>query len=270
LRVRWLNHDRGWTTWDRFGVHVEPTRGWDAVLLTMASDALAASWLEPLGRATGDATVAVLQPGLRDFDKVAEVIAPERLVRGMIGLIAFHCPLEGDPRFQEEGVAWWFAPLVKTLFQGDRARPLVEGFARGKMPAGLTSDVGAKGGFGSAALIPHIAALECAGWSFAGLRNGPWLKVASDAAREVAGIVEDETGASRPLGLGLVSPVTAGLASRVLPSLVPFDLEAYVRAHFTKVGTQTRAILAANVEAGRHKGLPVAAIEALSAELATR
>ena len=53
---------------------------------------------------------------------------------------------------------------------------------------------------------------------------------------------------------------------RLLPlaaRLVPFDLEAYLRVHFTKVHAQTRLMLEEYVALGRRLGLPVAQLELL-------
>ncbi len=235
--------------------------GWDAVVITVASDALASSWLAPLGRATGTATVAVMQPGPRDLEKVAESIDRGRLVRGLIGIIAFRTPLDGDLRFVEEGVAYWFPPLVKTLFEGERARPLVETFRRGALPVALRSDLAAIGAFGGAVLQSHVAALELEGWSFAAARKGPWMAVASRASRQLAAVAARTTGTSPPVALRLVGPRTSALVASVARATMPFDAEAYLRAHFTKVGSQTLANLEATIQDAN--GLPVDAVETL-------
>ena len=45
---------------------------------------------------------------------------------------------------------------------------------------------------------------------------------------------------------------------------VPFDLETYVRVHFTKVADQTRLMLREYIALGSQAGLPVEALRASS------
>src|ERR1700678_139755 len=53
------------------------TGAYDAVILTVSSDALrAGDWLAELARATGNATVLVLQPGLDDRAYIEARVAP--------------------------------------------------------------------------------------------------------------------------------------------------------------------------------------------------
>jgi hypothetical protein len=47
--------------------------------------------------------------------------------------------------------------------------------------------------------------------------------------------------------------------------LAPFDVETYVRVHFTKVADQTHAIVARFVEMGREDGRPVDRLLAVQA-----
>ena len=53
----------------------------------------------------------------------------------------------------------------------------------------------------------------------------------------------------------------------LLPLLAPFDVETYFRVHFTKVGAQTRSLLAHASAAAETAGLAHRAIDALAADL---
>jgi 2-dehydropantoate 2-reductase len=258
---------RAIATWDSFTVHDHPAAigVWDAVVLTVASDALAASWLEPLGRATGSATVAVLQPGIKDMDRVAQSIDRARLVQGLIGIIAFRTPLEGDPRFVDEGVAYWFPPFVRTLLAGDRAKPLIEAFRRGGLPIARNDGIAAISGFGAAVLESHMAALELEGWSFTAARSGRWMAVASRASRQLADVAARIVGRRPPAVVSLVSPTASAFLAPVARAVMPFDVEAYLRAHFTKVGPQTIAYFESALREA--DGLPMDAVEELVAGL---
>jgi hypothetical protein len=254
-------------TWESFPMYDDPATvgAWDAVVLTVASDALAASWLEPLGRATGGATVAVMQPGIRDVERVAQSIDRARLVQGLIGIIAFRTPLEGDPRFVEPGVAYWFPPFVRTLFEGDRSRPIVEAFQRGKLPVARNDGIASVSGFGAAVLEAHMAALELEGWSFSAARTGRWMAVASRASRQLAEVAARIVGQRPPAILSLVSPTASTFLAPVARAVMPFDVEAYLRAHFTKVGPQTVAYLESALREA--DGLPMDAVAELVAGL---
>ena len=45
--------------------------------------------------------------------------------------------------------------------------------------------------------------------------------------------------------------------------VIPLDLETYLREHFTKVGDQTRLMVAQYIDGAKTSGLPVAALEGL-------
>jgi hypothetical protein len=258
---------RAVATWESFTVHDDPAAVglWDAIILTVASDALAASWLEPLGRATGAATVAVMQPGIKDVERVGQSIERARVVQGLIGIIAFRTPLDGDPRFVEEGVAYWCPPFVRTLLEGDRGQPIIEAFRRGGLPIARHDGIAAVSGFGAAVLEAHMAALELEGWSFAAARTGRWMAVASRASRELAEVAARIVGRRPPAALALVSPTASALLASVSRAVMPFDAEAYLRAHFTKVAPQTLAYFESAMREA--DGLPMDAVQELLSAL---
>jgi 2-dehydropantoate 2-reductase len=122
--------------------------------------------------------------------------------------------------------------------------------------------------FGSGLLMPNMAALEASGWSLAELRRGPWLAVAAKASREAIRAAAARLGTRAPALLFLLRGVTLRIAWTVVPWVLPIDLETYLRYHFTKVGGQTRQLLAEYQRDGEARGLPTGAIAALSAKLA--
>ena len=58
-------------------------------------------------------------------------------------------------------------------------------------------------------------------------------------------------------------PAFLRLGVLAAPIAAPLDLETYLRVHFTKVGEQTRILLAGYAERARSHGLPYDAIEAI-------
>jgi 2-dehydropantoate 2-reductase len=102
-------------------------------------------------------------------------------------------------------------------------------------------------------MVPYIAALDAADWS----PRAPLGLAARASAEAVA-----------TLGGKLAPPAwLAGLALRVLPLVVPFDLGDYLRAHFTKVGAQTRLMLDGWIARGEARQLPVARLRELRRSL---
>jgi 2-dehydropantoate 2-reductase len=166
-------------------------------------------------------------------------------------------------------MAYWLPPGMPSPFGGPPhlAREIVDTLRIGGCPAAVNDDVARQMALGSTTLIPLIAALEAAGWSIDGLRRDPVLDTAAAAARQANRVaVSVHGGSAGPLPLLM----RAGLLRLLLPWMpkaVPFDLETYLRYHFTKVGAQTRQQLASYVERGRAAGLPVDAIDDLAARL---
>lgn len=244
----------------------------DAVLLCVSSTAIReGSWLAEIAAASGEATVAMLQPGIEDRAVVAAAVPGPRLVRGMIGMVSYLAPLPGE-RVPRPGVAYWLPPLSETPLAGpdDRVRPLVDALRRGGLRARAKSDVDASLAFGGAILDTHVAALECAGWSFRGLARDPELvPLAGRAAREMLAVAARRLGVRAPLlPRLLLRPLAVRLLLRLAPRLAPLDLETYFRVHFSKVGDQTRLALGTALELARRFDLPAEGIAELAARLA--
>jgi ketopantoate reductase len=242
-------------------------RRWDAVVLCVPSPALReGSWLEDVIAATGTATVVTLQPGLTDFDHVVARAGAERVVAGMIGLCAYAAPLPGET-LPEPGTAYWIPPLGQCPFSGasERTRVLVRLLRRGGFPAAVHADVPRALAFGAALLEPHMVALECAGWSLARLRGDrALLDTARRASREAAEVAAVWRNAPVPWHIGRIP---MGLALRLAPWLAPLDLEGFFRAHYTKVGAQTRRLLATYQDLAGQHGRATPALDALGARL---
>jgi hypothetical protein len=242
-------------------------QAWDQVYLTVSSTALRdGDWLAALGRATGDATIVKLQPGLHDRTYVSERIAPERIVDGQIGFLSYHAPLPGETRFAEPGMAYWFFP-GKSPFSGPPARvdAVVAALRAGKLPAKRVLDVPRAGAYPAAILNAFVLSLEAAGWSFRAMRKDGHAALGARAAREAIRVVGHELGARPPLGARLAArPFAFRAMSRIAPAFIPCDFETYMRVHFTKVGDQMRLGLASYLELGRRAALDIAALDELT------
>jgi 2-dehydropantoate 2-reductase len=242
---------------------------WDQVYLTVSSNALRGDWLGELGRATGDATVVMLQPGLDDHAYVAEHVAPGRIVDGVINFLSYHTPLPGETRFPAPGMAYWLFP-GRAPFSGEdgHVRAVVAALRAGKLPAKRVDDVHTSNAFGAALLSMFVAALEASEWSFRTMRVGGNATLGGRAAAQAMRVVGHEVAHRRPLGLWFAArPFAFRAVLRLAPRIAPLDIEAYMKAHFTKVQEQMRGSLHTYLDRGRTATLDITAIEALTRRL---
>jgi hypothetical protein len=247
------------------GVHTEVADDrWDMVWLCVPSTALRGPWLRGLRDAVGTATVVSIGQDLHDRAVLADVWPPEQIVQVMPSVLAYSAPLVAE--VPAPGIAYWMLPGTVTVVSGsaDRARAVMVALRAGNMRAWHSGRTGL-GELAAALMMPYIAALEVAGWSLSALRAelGPPAEASAEAVAVVA-------------ALGTVNPPRlrpptwlVGLILRLLPPLVPFDLERYLRVHFTKVGAQTRLMLDGWIAEGESRHLPVARLRELRRALST-
>ena len=245
-------------------------RRFDQVYLTIPSTGLAGSWLPALVAALGDATLVAMTPSPGDADIIlAAGMAPERIVPGLITLISYHAPLAGEPADMPSGMAYWFPPGSHAMFSGpkDRAEAVVAALRAGGQPAKLVADVPRQVAFPNAVFQAFLVALESAHWSLADLRRGPQLALGVAGAREALAIAALSSG-KPPLAIRiLVRAWILRIALRIIPGWMPLPLETYLRAHFTKVGAQTRHAMKTLIQRGRAATISVARLEQLMASV---
>jgi 2-dehydropantoate 2-reductase len=240
---------------------------WDQVWLAVPATALDPAWLRSIAEAVGDALVVALPPGIDSEERIREAFPRSEVVPAIIGMISYQAPLPGEvvPR---PGVAYLFPPGSPSAFGGPHGRAVADLLSRGGCPAVENRSTASASAFGSGLLMPNIAALELSGWSLSALRRGPWLAVAAAAARQAIRVGAARLGVRAPLFLFLLRGLALRIVWWVAPRLLPLDLETYLRYHFTKVGEQTRQLLAEYRRDGEASGMPVDAIAALSDGLA--
>jgi hypothetical protein len=255
-----------------FEVLTAPAGEWDAVVLAVSSPALAeGTWLAALAGALPAATVVLLQPGPDDRLIVQRHFPQTQVVQGIITLLSYPAPMPGEAGFPEPGIAYWLPPLSPTPLDGppERVAPLVAALEGGGLPARAAHDLAALVPFGTALLIPVVAALEAEQWSLPALRRSPRLSLAVQAAREASTALARRDGRPAPLPLRLLTSRAAlipllGLA----PLLPPFDVQTYLRVHFTKVRAQTRDCLHSYVALADAARLPAEALRKLAQAIA--
>src|SRR5690606_3987062 len=94
-------------------------RRYDHVWLCVSSPALRGDWLSELVTASGEATFVLLQPGLDDRALLLRHLPEERLVDGLLALVAWQAPLRGEA-IDPPGVRYWLPPLSRLPFEGAR------------------------------------------------------------------------------------------------------------------------------------------------------
>lgn len=245
-------------------------RPYTAILLAIPSDGLRGGWFEELAKVIGDRTLVSLSPALKDQEFIERFVPGEQILNGLITAISYPAPMEGEEA-EKEGTAFWFPPLTPAFFDGDpeRLRPLLDTLNKGGMAARTMKGISAKAAFGSAVLMPAVATLETVGWSFQALRKDrERRKLLVDAAKETLSLAEYLTGEKRPFPMRFISPAPLAMGLLFAPVVPPFDLERYIKLHFTKVGAQTRLYLADYIRARREQcGLESPALEKLLQEL---
>ncbi len=241
----------------------------DQVWLCISSTALQSGWFDEFAKAMGDATLVTLQPGLEQRAWLAERVPAERTVAGAIAFISFQAPLEGASDPSTPGVAFWYPPLQKSPFSGPEAsvRAILGALKRGGCPASKAKDAAKWAASPTAVMMPHLAALEACNWEFARLKKDERLCVAAQASREGMTISAAHYGAGAPFSRHFIRPWVMRIVLWLAPKVIPFDIETYIRYHFTKVGDQTRYLLRDVIDRGSTLGLPVAASQRLLQEI---
>lgn len=217
---------------------------WDVVLITVASDALYQPWLEELSQVINpEASILSLQPGMRDRAEIARFVSPSRILTGLIVLIAFQTPLDAKGP-QEKGMAWWMPPFVKTPFDGpkERVSPIIEILNKGNFPSTHESliDKPTKAAFGSTFLGEFIYCLEKNNWQLSQFHQAAVGNEFVDGLRSSFAKIAKKIAVPVPAVINLLGWRFYSLLIRVAKKMMPFDLERYLKIHFTKVGAQMK------------------------------
>ncbi len=243
------------------------SKTWDYVILCMASNALRGPWLDELIGAIGNASLVSLQPGLNDRDYLLTKVSRDRLIEGTIPIISYETPMPGEQR-TIPGTAYWIPPGGYAAFSGssERVLPLLEVFQRGKFKVKRVKDTKHENVAAAPVLTLFIAALEACDWSFQKLYQSPLFAEASQAMQEAVAANALKAGVKKPSTWHLRPALFKSILSAA-PFIVPFNLETYLKVHFTKVGEQMHQSLRDYVEFAKAKNLPSQHLSSFSAKL---
>ncbi|MEL6178775.1 MAG: 2-dehydropantoate 2-reductase N-terminal domain-containing protein, partial [Myxococcota bacterium] len=232
MRMYPLNRGRQAVMFDSYTVHTDLIetleQTWDQVWLCVSTPALMGDWLEEVAEHLGDATLVALQPGVEAVERIESLFDPHAIVWGGISMISYQTPLKGVED-RPEGVAYWFPPMGPSPFWGAeaQARSAVAQLKKGGCPAAFNPQGRGQLIFGSALLMPHLVALEAAGWSFAEVRRGKGLTLAAHASREAMELLSARTGLKPPAFKAVIRPFWMGMLTRVAGYVVPLPIEPY-------------------------------------------
>jgi hypothetical protein len=229
--------------------------------------------------ALGDTPLVNFVPGLDGVARLAKLAPGAIIAEGFIGLISWFAPLEGsdDPReaATPPGVAFLeppptpsgVGPSRRSVGSARVALAAVTALRAGGGHARFADDPEAGGAVSTSILLPLIGVLEAAGWRLAHLGEPEWAELAAQVVGEAATVAALRAGiAAPPVALAL-RPGLLALAARLAPLASPFDLETYLRVHFTKVGAQTRLLLGEMAKNAAEAGRPHAGLDELAARL---
>jgi 2-dehydropantoate 2-reductase len=243
---------------------------YDQLWLCLPSPAIRGDWLDACLEAVGSTTLVSIQPGLRDRDHLEAHYPADRIVSARASLVAYPAPLPGEDL--PEGDVAFIRPPGERIWVGggarDRNNDVADALRAGGCPSGVRTDVRAATLRSGAVMETAVAGLELADWQLTSFRGHPAATTAADAAREALEVVAEYTNTSVPLGAKFAAgrtPLSWGLS--IGHWLAPFNLEAYLERHFTKVGDQTRAHLDEWIALGHDFNLTTEALESLRTQL---
>ena len=232
----------------------------DQVWLCISTPALERSLLDStsdisriLGR-VGNRTIVTMQSGLHMESLIAQSARGANIIEGGITLLSWTTPLpsetvEGDPH-----IAYWVSG--PNHFGGKGAGEVAGLLNRGNCAARTHPQTRVQMAFGSATLMPIIAAMEGGGWSFSGLRKNGWMKLGSDAGKQARAVTSAVSGQDIPMPMHFLSAPVISAVSFIAPVIAPLNIEEFLSYHFSKVRDQTERLLNKYIEDARRLQLP--------------
>lgn len=217
---------------------------WDLIVITLPSDALYTPWLgEFASKVNKTATIISLQPGTYDREEICKYFSSDKVISGMISLIAFSTPLGTEgPRIK--GMAYWFPPVMKAFFDGEKVQlaKIVSTLQKGGFPATKKSFLKnpAEMIFASTFLTLFIRVLELNDWKLSAFYRSEVSSSLKGSTQEAFKVIANKFSVKVPWVPSLLSAFLISSLIKFSLWLMPFDLEIYFKIHFTKVGVQMK------------------------------
>ncbi len=256
------------TTWSEVVAHGP----WDWVLLTVPPQALREEgFVEGVRAALGEQGSALaLVLGLGDQAWLEARLGAVRVAYGEIVMISYASPLEG-PTPASPTCAYFLPPLVRAPMSGPQ--PGLPAFAelltRGGLATEVVPNARRQSRLPAALLFAVVSALNVVGWRFAGLARSDALRLGLAAAREREALLTASGAGPPPWLLAWFSPLSIRVVLWCAARVLPVPLEAYLRAHFTKVNQQFVDDRERLIASGKSLGVTTPNLEALHRRLAS-
>ena len=235
----------------------------DQIWFTTPSQVYYSDWFHDFLRQVPSKRVVCFSPEGSRPEFFTEELG-DRVIFGGTTFMAWQGDLGGGGG-RSEGVNFWRSPLGISL---TGTRDACHEVAQLLKPSGFKILVGKPGSHSQASvtavMTAFVAGLELSGWSLRAYRKSPWLRCAAGACREA--VISQLSRAGIFTRALLSSPVlSAGffLATLFLPLLFPFDLEKYLKFHYTKTREQSIVLLNVFLKDGIHCGIKVTNIQSL-------
>ncbi len=230
----------------------------DQVWFTVPSPVYYTGWFrEFLQEVPSDRVVCFIPEGGRP-EFLPRTDSSDRFVCAGTTFMAWQGDLEGDPT-QAGQVHFFPSPLSIPLVG---TRPACQPIKEVLKKAGFRVSISGSGSHMQAAVTAGMTAfvtgLELAGWTLKGFRNSQWHTNSAHAGKEaVLSQVRNAGLIPRLLAGTLSSPIGFYLISLLLPLLFPFDIQKYLKFHYTKTRHQSLALLDLFEQDGLKKRSPV-------------
>ncbi len=229
-------------------------QSYDYILNTVSSTALRSGWWEEFSDVTGDADIVSLQPALDDAEFILKALPKERFIKGLIQFFSYQSPLPGNT--EPAGVHYLLPPVAGSFEgEGGSASDLIQALKSGGFNAQPRENLNFYSSSLSSITIPLTAALEVSDWRISRLVEHENLQLGLDASREANQAIALTLG-GKPVSSRLLKQWLVRLLLRIAPFVSPFDVEAYMKFHFSKVGDQTRLMLEQFIAHARDHELP--------------
>jgi len=245
---------------------------WDFVILAVAANTLRqGNWLKNLLSALSPETAVVcLQSGFENKEWLLSQGGQEsQIISGLIPFSSFHYPL-GTQTPKETCYGFWVYPLARAQFSGSspKIKNLVSLLSRGGLASSEVADLRSEVMIPDCVLQSVVAGVEKSGWSIEKFLHGENVSLASRAIQETLAIQSKVYGianpAKNPIKRQFTQPWFIRLIVNLAVKLAPFDFEAFLKSHYTKIKPQTTEGFSHLKSTAQKLGYPMKNIETLT------
>jgi hypothetical protein len=235
----------------------------DQIWFTTPSQVYYSDWFHAFLRGVPSKTVVCFIPEGNRPEFMDEGMS-DRVIFGGTTFMAWQGDLAGGGG-KPEGVNFWRSPLGIPL-AGTREACHEVGLLLKQ--AGFRVMLDKPGSHSQASITAvmttFVAGLELSAWSLKSYRRNPWLGKAASACREaVMGQLSRDGFFIRTFLSKVVLSAGFSLAALLMPLMFPFEIEKYLKYHYTKTREQTVILLKLFIKDGVARGIPVTKLQYL-------